>query len=181
MRLFIAALLPDNISEQLTAYINSLKKVIDGVRWEKPEKLHLTLKFLGTVEDAKAKEISAMIEHIAEGYSPFELAISEFGGFPRLKNPRVLYVGLSENEHLYNFHGELDHTLSEIGFERDERKFTPHITIGRVKKKISIKEVPEINKTPFEITQIGIIKSEIRSSGSEYTPLELFNLNKQEI
>ncbi len=122
--------------------------------------------------------MSEVLERLAGNYFPFELNIADFGGFPRLKNPRVLYVGLSENEHLSNFHSELDQKLSEIGFEKEERKFMPHITIGRVKKKISIKEAPEIIKTPFEITQIGIIKSELRSTGSIYTQLKLFKLDK---
>ena len=178
MRLFIAALLPENINEQISGYVNSLKQDIDGVRWEKPEKLHLTLKFLGNVEDEQARRMSAALEQLAETYSPFVLNISEFGGFPRLKNPRVLYVGLSENENLSTFHSELDLTLSKFGFEKEERKFTPHITIGRVKQKISVKQAPDITKTAFEITQIGIIKSELRSSGSIYTPLKLFKLDK---
>lgn len=177
MRLFISALLPDNIRKQLANYINRLKEDIDGVKWEKPEKLHVTLKFLGDVEEAKLEDISTLLERLVKEYSPFKISMSEFGGFPRHKNPRVLYAGLSQNKELSKFHSELDLVLSKIGFEKEGRKFIPHVTTGRVKKRISIKEAPGISTTPFEITQVVIIKSELKREGSVYTPLKLFKLD----
>ena len=178
MRLFIAALLPDYIVEEIGNYIDSLKDNIDGVKWEKPEKLHLTLKFLGDVDEEQIDEISALLNVLAKTYSPFKVNLKEFGGFPRLKNPKVLYVGLSQNEELTKFHSELDHGMFEIGFEKEERKFIPHVTIGRVKKRISIDKVYKISKITFELNQIGIIKSELRREGSVYTPLKIFKLGK---
>lgn len=178
MRLFIAAILPENIRYQLSNYISSLRDDIDGVKWEKLEKLHITLKFLGDVEDEKVGKISTLLEHLVIKYHPFKINLSAFGGFPRLKNPRVLFVGLSENDEFANFYRELDQGLSEVGFDREVRKFLPHVTIGRVKKRISVKDSPGITKTPFEITQVGIIKSELKPQGSVYTPLKIFNLDE---
>lgn len=177
MRLFIAALLPDNVLLELQNFIRSLKEDINGVKWEKPEKLHVTLKFLGNVEQARVREISSLVEDLAKKYSPFKTNLSEFGGFPRLKNPRVLYVGLSQNEQLSTFHRELDQGLSKIGFEKEKRKFIPHITIARVKKRISIDRTYKISKTAFEINQIGIIESELRQEGSVYTPIKILRLD----
>ena len=176
MRLFIAALIPENVLQELEEYINAIKEEIDGLKWEKPEKLHVTLKFLGNVKQAGVQEISSLIEDLVKEYSPFKTNLSELGGFPRLNNPRVLYVGLTENKQLTNFHLELDRGLSAIGFEREERKFVPHITIGRVKKRISFKKASEISNTSFAINRIGIIKSELRREGSVYTPIKIFNL-----
>lgn len=178
MRLFIAALIPDSIKNKLYNYIHSLRNNIDGVKWEKPEKLHVTLKFLGDVEEAKVQDISTLLEFLVKEYSPFKINLLEFGGFPNLNNPRVLYVGLSQNKELSRFNGQLDDALSKIGFKKENRRFIPHITIGRVKKRISIKEAPGISTTPFEITQVGIIKSELTSEGSAYTPLRVFNLDE---
>ena len=177
MRLFIAALLPDNVLQELNNYIRSVKEGIDGVRWEKAEKLHVTLKFLGNVEQARVKEISFLVEDLLKTYSPFETSLTELGGFPRPNNPRVLYVGLSQNDQLANFHRELDQGLSKLGFEKEDRKFTPHITIGRVKKRISIDRAYKISKTGFEINQICIIKSELRREGSVYTPIKIIRLD----
>ncbi len=177
MRLFIAALMPDYIQYKLANYIHSLRNNIDGVKWERSQKLHVTLKFLGDVKEPDLNEISNLVEKVVEPYSPFKMSISDFGSFPSLQNPRVLYVGLSKNKELSKFQNKLDDGLSQIGFEKEERKFVPHITIGRVKQRMSIKDVPRISKAAFDINQIGIIKSELKPEGSLYTPLKLFTLN----
>lgn len=178
MRLFIAALIPEDIRTQLTNYINFLKHNIDGVKWEKFEKLHVTLKFLGDIDESRVNEISNLLEKLVHNYSPFNTSILDFGGFPDLKNPKVLYIGLSHNSELPKFQNELEKSLSEIGFEKEKRRFIPHITVGRVKKRIHIKESLPIIQSIFDITQIGLIKSELRPEGSVYTPLKLFKLEK---
>ncbi|MEK6223612.1 MAG: RNA 2',3'-cyclic phosphodiesterase [Thermodesulfobacteriales bacterium] len=176
--MFIAALIPQDIRTKLTNYINTLKHNIDGVKWEESDKLHVTLKFLGDVDESKVDEISNMLDKLVHSYSPFKLELSDFGGFPDLKYPRVLYVGLSGNSELSKFHSELDQYLSKIGFEKESRKFIPHITLGRVKKKINIEDRPHIIQSSFQINQIGLIKSELRPSGSVYTPVKIVELKK---
>ena len=178
MRIFIAALIPEDIRVLLTNYIKSLKHNIDGVKWEKLEKLHVTLKFLGDVDEARVDEISNLLGKLVHGYSPFNMNISDFGGFPNLKNPRVLYVGLSHNSELPQFHSELERDLYSLGFKKEDRRFIPHITLARVKKRINIKESLPLAKSIFDITQIGLIKSELRPEGSVYTPVKLFKLEK---
>lgn len=177
MRLFIAALLPEYIKRRISDYINGLKPDIEGVKWEKPDKLHVTLKFLGEVDDSKLPQIRNTIESLYRKQSPFKMNITRFGGFPGLRNPRVLFVGLSENEELSKLHAEIQEQLSTLGFQRDERRFVPHVTIGRVKKKFVIKDtLPLPEKTAFEISKIGVIKSELNKAGSLYTPVELFDV-----
>ncbi len=178
MRMFIAALIPQDIRTKLTNYINTLKHNIDGVKWEESDKLHVTLKFLGDVDESKVDEISNMLDKLVHSYSPFKLELSDFGGFPDLKYPRVLYVGLSGNSELSKFHSELDQYLSKIGFEKESRKFIPHVTLAKVKNRVHIKETLPITQSIFNITQIGLIKSEPRSEGSVYTPVKLFKLGK---
>lgn len=178
MRLFIAALIPEGIRTQLTNYINFLKRNIDGVKWEKFEKLHVTLKFLGDIDESRVNEISNLLEKLVHNYSPFNTSILDFGGFPDLKHPGVLYVGLSRNSGLSKLQNELEQELSGLGFKEENRRFIPHITVGRVKKRIHIKETLPITQSIFDITQIGLIKSELRPEGSVYTPLKLFKLEK---
>jgi len=178
LRLFIAALIPEDIRTLLTNYINFLKHNIDGVKWEKFEKLHVTLKFLGDIDESRVNEISNLLEKLVHNYSPFNMSILDFGGFPDLKHPRVIYVGLSCNSGLSKFQNELEQELSGLGFKEENRRFIPHITVGRVKKRIHIKETLPITQSIFDITQIGIIKSELRPEGSVYTPLKLFKLEK---
>jgi 2'-5' RNA ligase len=177
LRLFIAALLPEDIKRRISDYINRLKPDIEGVKWEKPDKLHVTLKFLGEVDDSKLAQISNTLDSLYHKQSPFKMNITRFGGFPGLRSPRVLFVGLSENEELSKLHAEIQEQLGTLGFQRDERRFIPHVTIGRVKKKFSIRDaLPLPEKTAFEIRKIGVIKSELNKTGSVYTPVELFDL-----
>ncbi|MGB2692999.1 MAG: RNA 2',3'-cyclic phosphodiesterase [Thermodesulfobacteriota bacterium] len=178
MRLFIAALLPEEIRQQLTNYVDSFKNSLDGVKWEKSEKLHITLKFLGDVEEPKLDDISNSLGKLVSQYSPFSLNLTELGGFPNLKKPRILYHGLSNNPQLANLAYELEGELNGLGFEKENRKFVPHITLGRVKKKINIEHRPPIVQTSFQITQIGLIKSELRPGGSVYSPVKLLKLEK---
>ncbi len=178
MRLFIAALLPEDIKKQLTNSIDSLKHELDGVKWEESEKLHVTLKFLGHVEEPKLDNIADSLGKLVSQYSPFNLNLTELGGFPNLKKLRILYVGLSTNPQFANLVYELEAELNDLGFEKENRKFVPHITLGRVKKKINIEHGPRILQTIFRITQIGLIKSELRSSGSVYSPVKLLKLEK---
>jgi len=178
LRIFIAALIPEEIRTRLTNYINSLKHNIDGVKWEKSEKLHVTLKFLGDVDESGVDEISSLLGKLVHGYSPFNLSISDFGGFPNLKSPRVLYIGLSRNNELSKFQNELERDLHNLGFNKEDRRFIPHITLARVKKRIHIRETLPVMQSMFDITQIGLMKSELRAEGSVYTPLKLFKLEK---
>ena len=178
MRLFIAALIPEEIRKQLLKYINSLKSDIDGVKWEKSDKLHITLKFLGNVEESKLDDITNLLSRLVERCSPFKYEISEFGGFPNLNNPKVLYMGLSENREFSRFQQNLDQGLSELGFEKEYRRFIPHITLGHVKKKINIKSSPAITHSRFEIVEIGLIRSELSPKGSVYTPVKIYKLEK---
>lgn len=177
MRLFIAALIPEEIKRLISEYIKGLRPNIDGVKWEKSDKLHVTLKFLGEVDDSKLAQISSSLDSLYRKHPPFKMNITRLGGFPGLRNPRVLFMGLSENEELSELHTEIQEQLGALGFERDGRKFIPHVTIGRVKKKFAIKDtLPLPEKAAFEIRNIGLIKSELNKEGSVYTPVRLFDL-----
>ncbi len=177
MRIFVAALLPEEIKTRIDGYITAIKPLCEGVKWEKREKLHITLKFLGEVEESMGERVSAAVGGLAGGYSPFEMEVVHFGGFPNMGNPRVLIVGLSENEGLRELQQKVEDELEILGFERERRRFTPHVTIGRVKSRLKIREsLPLPEKFPFVINEIGVINSKLGREGSVYTPLNIFRL-----
>ncbi len=178
MRLFIAALIPEEIRKQLLNYINSLKSDIDGVKWEKSDKLHITLNFLGDIQESNLDNITNLLSRLVERFSPFKFEISEFGGFPNLNNPKVLYLGLSGNREFSKFQKKLDQGLSELGFEKEYHRLIPHITLGRIKKKINMKSSLVITQSSFEIVEIGLIRSKLRPKGSVYTPVKIYKLEK---
>lgn len=177
MRLFIAALLPDEIRARMDEYIGALKSRCEGVKWEQRDKLHVTLKFLGSVGDSKVPDVSSIIDGLVRNYSPFETDITGFGVFPDMRFPRILYIGLSENPELSSLQGRIDEALEPLGFPRETRRFIPHVTIGRINNRLRIKEpLPIPEKCKFTIDEIGVIKSETRRDGSVYTPINIFRL-----
>ena len=177
MRLFIAALLPDEIRARIDEYIGVLKPRCGGVKWEQRDKLHVTLKFLGSVGDSKVPGVSSIIDGLVRNYSPFGTDITGFGGFPEIRRPRILYIELLENPGLSSLQGSIDEAFVPLGFPRETRTFIPHVTIGRVKNGIRIKEpLPAPEKCKFTIDEIAVVRSETRRDGSVYTPLNIFRL-----
>lgn len=177
MRLFIAGLLPGEVKAALGGYVASLGKAAEGVKWEKEEKLHITLKFLGEVDEKTAEAVSFVMDTAARKYSPFEMTTGNLGGFPDLNRPHVLYVALSENPGLSGLQREIDEVLEPLGFEREKRKFVPHVTIGRVNGRMRARSpLPIPEKIHFTIDEISVVKSVPGKAGSVYTPLHVFTL-----
>ncbi len=177
MRVFIAAHIPEEIRGIINRYILEIKPQWEGVKWENYNKLHVTLKFLGEIEGSIVGKIEDILKEILQVYSPFEMTISGLGGFPNLRNPRVLFISLSKNRELMRLQTEIEEGLETLGFKKEIRTFDPHITVGRVKGRARLKgSLPLPNHNPFLITQIAVMKSELSPQGSKYTPLSLFQL-----
>ena len=177
MRVFIAAIIPDEIQIEIDRYLKEIRPNWEGVKWEKYNKLHVTLKFLGEVEESSVEKIKSVLGELVLPCSSFEMTIVRFGGFPYLKNPRVLFIGLSENPELLKLHGEIEERLEVLGFKKENRRFVPHVTVGRIKGRSKSRGTfPAPNNTHFFISQISVMKSELKPEGSKYTPLSVFRL-----
>ncbi|ABF41140.1 2',5' RNA ligase [Candidatus Koribacter versatilis Ellin345] len=126
MRLFFALDIPSEIRRSLTDYVDSLRRV-PGVRFMAPESYHVTLKFLGEVQDVeRAKSAVATVR------SPrFEVAFCDVGFFPNAKAPRVFWAGIHADEGLPNLATALEDALAQAGFPREDRPFHPHLTLAR--------------------------------------------------
>lgn len=177
MRIFIAALLPPEVSTHIAEYIDSLRAHTNGVRWEKPEKLHITLKFLGNVRGNSISDLIYLLRDVAHNYAPFEMATTVIGGFPNLGKPRVLYLGLSGNDSLSRLCADLENGLEKLGFDKEMRRFIPHVTLGRVKKRFEVDgALPVPDKLSFKIDEIGVIESILNPKGSVYEPVFVHKL-----
>lgn len=177
MRIFIAALLPEEIKTHIADYLDSIKNRIDGVKWESYEKFHITLKFLGEVKDEKQIEINDKLVELTLDKSKIRLGLTNFGGFPNLSRPRILHVGFNESKIITDMQQSIDYELSSIGFDKDRRGFTPHITIGRVKSKFNISpHLPMIEEKKFFIEDIAVVQSFIGNKGSIYKNLNVYKL-----
>jgi 2'-5' RNA ligase len=177
LRTFVAALIPEEIKLEMKRYIMEMKPHWEGVKWESYEKLHLTFKFLGEVEESQIDKIEIGLVDLVKAYSPLKTAISRFGGFPDLKNPRILFIGLCENHELSRLQFEIEEKLDGFGFKKESRTFVSHVTIGRVKGKARSKgSFPIPRNTHFSITEIAIMRSMLHPEGSRYTPVSIFRL-----
>ncbi len=185
MRTFIAIGIPDEVKAMLIEAQRSLKNsgAVDA-SWPRPEGIHLTLKFLGEVSESKIPDISNGLRHAVKGNGPFRLELGSIGTFPNSKKTRVVWVGLSgEVEKLSRLQATVEDAMTGIGFERDERSFTPHLTLGRIKFIRSrdgwikaLAEAKDIRPSGFDVVAIYLMKSELTPSGALYTEIRKIDL-----
>lgn len=133
MRAFIAVELDPAIKESLLTLVRGLRATRAAVRWAAPAGMHLTLKFLGAIDDGQALRAKDVLTQVASRHHPFPVKVERTGAFPGDNSPRVLWVGFSAAPELLALQADLDRSLETEGFERDARDFTPHLTLGRVK------------------------------------------------
>ena len=150
---------------------NSLP-VEGNVRWVPAENIHITLKFLGEVSKEKAAEVGGVLEEVSSGYEPFRVEPSGFGAFPSERKARVVWAGVGEGaETLRAVAGRLEASLEELGFEREKRGYTPHITLGRARK--STARLAEARETPpvpgFTARRLELVESTLGGKGVRYS------------
>jgi len=178
MRTFIAIGVPKNIKNQIAVYEELIKKEKTKISWVKPDNIHITLKFLGEVEENKISEIYEALKKCVSNQKPFDIEVMGTGGFPNLNRPRVIWVGLKKgSDELKNLAKSIDNELEKLGFRKEKRGFSPHLTIGRVKSIYNIHEfVKMMNSVEFKgdtftADEILIMESDLKPTGAVYTKL----------
>lgn len=183
LRLFVAIDVPNEFKEQLK---NLCQFGIQSVRWVNPDQFHLSLRFIGEVQHEKAEDIKATLSKIkADG---FTLSFKGVGTFPAGKSPRVIWAGVPKNEPLNSLQKKVETQLSRIGITKEKRKFSPHLTLGRVKTN----KTNKTNKTDkiadylamnslfetdsFEVSSFYLFSSQLTPKGAIYTKLEEYIL-----
>lgn len=179
IRLFVAVDVPSSVKGAIEdEVVGPLRDEVPGARWTRPEGRHLTLKFLGWVEEERADEISAAVQRAASGRSAFDAGFAEVGGFPNLGRPRVLWVGLGEGaEETTALAAEVERELAPLGFEAEGRPFHGHLTLARFKRPKRI-EVPtvEVPRNRFRVTELTLFRSHLHPEGARYEALRTFSL-----
>lgn len=177
LRLFIAAFFPEETKNVLFRYVQSLGSFVRGVRWEPREKLHVTLRFLGDVDESRLEDISADVGSAVCGSGSIESGFDDFRLFPDPGNPRVLALGLVKNEQFQSLFDKVGGAVLRNGFYVEKRKFIPHVTLGRIKGDFEgIRKAPRPDETRFSITGVGLVQSELGPRGSRYASLRMWNL-----
>ncbi len=187
IRSFLAIELPRTIQEKIEEIQEDLKSTHADVRWVSPEKIHLTLKFFGNIEESKIEPIVKSIEGSIQATPPFSLKAKGMGAFPYLKNPRVIWMGLTDGkEKVISLQQRLEGLLEKIGFEAEDRPFQPHLTLGRVKTSRGreelgrgIEKYREEEFGDFHVETVLFFKSDLRPSGPVYTILRELRLGSE--
>jgi len=179
MRTFIAIEIPDEIKKEMAKVQDELKRSGADAGWTRPEGIHLTLKFLGEVPEAKIEEIKKALVQAAETTSRFRLKIAGAGTFPNPKNPRVVWLGVSGDiDKLSALQGSVEKSMMAMGFDREERAFSPHLTLARIKYlrpqyswQKAIDSIKDIRLAEFDVDYVNLMKSDIKPSGAVYTEI----------
>jgi 2'-5' RNA ligase len=182
IRSFIAIELPDEVKQFIKDLSNQCKKMGGDVRWVRPSAMHLTLKFLGNVDPGLLDSIKDALTPVFTECSPFSLQISGVGAFPNLMKPRVVWVGLDDpTDTLVPLVKNVEQCLEPLGFKREKRGFSPHITLGRVKSmkgKSSlidgIRQLCDTQGPSFIASGATLFKSILKPTGAEYSQLKRF-------
>lgn len=186
IRAFVAVDLEPRTVQKIMEAIVQFRPRIPGIRWLSPNNFHLTLKFLGDIDEAKVAPIAASLERELCPFSCFTIHAKGLGVFPDLRRPRILWVGLVSEE-LKALALRVEKTLLPFGFAAERRAFTPHLTVGRWRQfDGSPKELgDEIEKWrgydfgPSIVDQVILFQSTLRPEGAVYRPLKTVGLTKQ--
>jgi 2'-5' RNA ligase len=180
IRSFLAIELPKTILKKIGEIQEDLRLSRADVKWMNPENIHLTLKFFGNIDESRIDPIVKSIQGPIQTTSSFSVKVRGMGAFPHLKNPRVIWIGLVDGkEILVDLQKQLEKELEGIGFEREERSFHPHLTLGRVKSAKGrdelvgrIEKYSEGEFGDFQVEKVILFKSDLRPTGPIYTPLK---------
>ncbi|MGB3330380.1 MAG: RNA 2',3'-cyclic phosphodiesterase [Thermomicrobiales bacterium] len=196
-RLFIAVPLPADVTALVDRTIETLRREPWPVKWSDPHNAHITLHFLGDVDPATAEVLRLALRTPIAAQDAFALRTADLGAFPTIRKPRVLWLGLWGPVHrLETLHAAIGTTLESLGFVLEDRPFSPHITLGRVRadqnrqgdlpQKIRSRlealaargEVTNKHPVPLPVTEVQLIRSHLSPQGARYEILATYPLNQ---
>ena len=180
-RTFIAVELPNVARAALQAHITRLSRALPRVRFQPPDSLHLTLAFLGELDDEQVDAATQATIAAAPTVPPFTLTVAGLGVFGPPSAPRVLWCGVGGDvPTLLRLQAALARRLEATGFPREERPFAPHLTLARLKQPpdpaalqhlAGILAAPSTRETPFAVESLSVMKSELLRPAARYTRL----------
>jgi 2'-5' RNA ligase len=173
MRAFIAIEIEDGVRAALARVQNEAPVTGRGVRWVKPESLHLTLKFLGAVEDARVERVTNAMRAAVAGATTFELAARGVGCFPNPRSPRVLWAGLADEPALLALAERVERECRALGFPAEERPFRSHITLARIAGRVALDPTRLAPDRPvfgsWRVPRVVLMESQLSPRGSRYS------------
>jgi len=197
IRTFIAVELDPTLKEAIAAVQETLKRELHGLaagvrlQWVRVSAIHLTLKFLGNIEEGRVGDILHALEQAGRSHDPFIIDVKGFGVFPNLRAPHVLWMGLTgQTDRLIRLAGSLDAALMPLGFPVEPKSYTPHLTLARVKEQNRtignaladsgvMRDVTSRGTLP--VRAVALMQSELTPSGSVYSRLGVVTLSNRNV
>ena len=174
-RIFIALNLPREIKKDLAEALVKLSGEVGGVKWVKPDGLHLTLHFLGYLDEPQIEKVMAVMDELAKKFGSMNFEAGGIGAFPALTNPRVFFLDCRQTNGrtVYEMQKKLGEKLSENGFTIDSRPWQAHLTLGRVKGRLSqsafsLSRYEKIKNKNFTVKSFELMESKLRPDGAAY-------------
>ena len=185
MRIFVALDIPAEVRARITAYMDRARGYAPQARWARPEGLHVTLKFVGDVSDAKVQEIKGALA--AAKTQPFAVKFSGAGFFPTAKSPRVFWIGVEGGEALSQLAHAVDNITQALGIAKEERAYSPHLTLARaasgsggghqlrpLQYLLEKEALPQFGTMTAQ--EFWLYRSELGRGGAKYTKLERYEI-----
>lgn len=180
-RTFIALGASSEVVGHATRVIKQLKRVASDIKWVEPHHLHWTLHFLGEVADDELFDLTQAAERAAAPLAEFTMEARGVGAFPRAESPRTLWIGIGQGAtEVENLHAALDEQLKPLGFRGENRRYVPHLTLGRVGKISAteraalidiLKQLADYEAGTQVVDEVTIFASRLRREGTEYVEL----------
>jgi 2'-5' RNA ligase len=163
--------LPEAIKDVLSETSDMLRKTINA-KWVKPDAMHLTMKFLGDIDERNLGAIGEGLEEMSSRYSPFEMRLLSLGAFPSMRKARVIWAGVETDIiALRKLAVSIDELSANYGIEKESRPFTAHITLARLREPSMINLNVRMRDITFIIDKMHLYKSDLTPQGAKYTLL----------
>lgn len=183
IRSFIAIDLPTKIQTRLDRVSTQLQERLEDVpvRWVPVENIHLTLKFLGDVSESNLEVLKDVLRTVVANYDKFEISIGGMGAFPQARRPRVIWIGIESPPELASIQRNIESETARLGYARERRPFSPHLTLARVSRGAGARDVRKVAEAlnSFKVGFLGVARveavrlyrSELQPGGAIYTGL----------
>ncbi|HJR66479.1 MAG TPA: RNA 2',3'-cyclic phosphodiesterase [Gemmatimonadaceae bacterium] len=179
VRLFIAINLPESERQAIHESTALLRAAAKSVTWVAPDCIHLTMKFLGEQQADDVPKVRDALAEVGRRFQPLRLDVGGVGAFPHLRAPRIFWMGIGADPKLELLHHDLEVACEALGHEVEARAFRPHITLGRLKRDVSVEDLAAMARLAtnvryrgtIEARSIDVMQSELSSGGPRYTVL----------
>ena len=184
VRAFLGVPLTTELQEAIRSLQSGLMSRISGIRWSRPENLHLTLHFFGETAQENLEKIRVSMLSVKHCHRPFQVDVIGLGAFPSLRRPRVIWLGLNPQNLLGQLHRDCRRALHAAGLVTESRQYSPHLTIGRVKKKTN--ELTTLGSElrhqlvgHLPVDRLTLYESLLQPGGAEHIPLFTIGLDNE--